>query len=136
LKTLKIISAFALAALTLLGSTTFVVGIHHCNGEVKGLAIFGQAEGCKHQLPSNLPECHKHVAKDCCNDITVLHEGCAVEDHTFEIAVNSSVDLEPIVDAILIAEVTPSITSSFSYTEPDDPVLAQDRSILFSTLLV
>ena len=46
MKAVKTIFVFALALLVLVSSTSFMVGIHFCSGEVADMALFTEAEPC------------------------------------------------------------------------------------------
>lgn len=73
MKTFRAISTVALAILILVSSTSFVIGMHFCMGEVQDVAFFARAEGCV--MDKELPACHQPAKKQCCDDETVVHKG-------------------------------------------------------------
>src|SRR5688572_20623693 len=73
MKLFRTISSILLAMLVLLSSTSFIVGMHICMGEVQNVAIFEKAEGCA--MEKQLPPCHRHAKAPCCEDELVVHNG-------------------------------------------------------------
>ena len=72
-------TAFFLVLLLLLGSTGLPVSRHFCRGELKAMAVFGQAEKCHREQAK--PQCPFHPApvadatdgpKGCCDDESEL----------------------------------------------------------------
>src|SRR5687768_17674727 len=72
MKAIRTISTLLMATLLLVSSTSFMVGMHVCMGEVQSIAIFSKADGCA--MEKNLPPCHRHMTAPCCDDETVIHE--------------------------------------------------------------
>ena len=77
------ILSLSLVFLLLLGSVGLPVSRHFCGGELKALAVFGEAEGCSHAeaAPTAAPACPLHAKadtkKDCCSN---EHELLAADD--------------------------------------------------------
>jgi len=46
MKSLRTITSLTLALLVFVSSTSFMVGMHICSGEVQNIALFTKAEGC------------------------------------------------------------------------------------------
>lgn len=96
-----------MAALLLVSSTSFMVGMHVCMGEVQSIAIFSKAERCA--MAQNIPQCHRPAITPCCDDETVIHEA---DDFKVTAAEKQSVplpvDIEP--SLVLLSEIIPSIS--------------------------
>ena len=66
--------SLSLVFVLLLGSVGLPVSRHFCGGELKALALFGEAEGCSHakKAVTAAPACPLHTRvdtkKDCCSD--------------------------------------------------------------------
>jgi hypothetical protein len=119
-----------------MGSTSFVVGVHYCNGEIKELSVFDEAKGCVHKQAGPAPSCHKHKLPGCCDDTTMVHEGCGFEDQAYQIVFHKSIEVEPAIAPVLIAETVPSLNAKRPCLQVDDPLLEEDRPVLFRVLLV
>ena len=64
--------ALALALLTLVSSSRFSVNMHHCGGQLAGVALLHDAPECA--MESQTPPCHRNAAKGCCHDSRILHD--------------------------------------------------------------
>jgi hypothetical protein len=133
MKTLHSIGSILFACLVLVSSTSFMVGIHHCGGQVKHVALFSNAEAC--EMERDVPPCHRSQATSCCDDVTVVHE-----DQDFSSSA-SSVDL-PLVVAeaaplgpVVLAEVIPATTPSF-FRFYDPPILKTNRPASLQVFLI
>lgn len=69
MKAARSLSALILALLVLVSSTSIMLGMHLCMGEVENIALFSKAEACEKE-----PPCHQHTKAPCCDDTTVIHE--------------------------------------------------------------
>ena len=133
MKAVKTIFSLMLIALVLVSSTSFMVGIHHCGGHVKNVALFDKAAGCEMEL--QLPPCHREAGNSCCRDLTVVHQ-----DQDFN-STPSSFELFPIfpedvlVTTILLAEIVPaSAPSPKPVYHP--PLLSVDRPVDLRVFLI
>jgi len=128
MKVFKTISVFTLALLVLISSSSFVVGIHLCAGEVKNMSLFTKADGCEKE--KNLPPCHKDMSAPCCDDATILHEGEGFKAADASVVVSplTSVDIES--SHFVLAEVVPSITIKNSSLPIYDPPLRSRNRII------
>lgn len=110
MKAFRTISALLLAFLVLMSSTSFMVGMHFCMGEVKSLSLFSAAEECvKQEKP--LQSCHKH-SENCCQDKVVKHDGDDFKNTLEKLDAGSPVTLELLQSAFIIAENIPSVPST------------------------
>ena len=112
MKLFRSISVVLFAILVLVSSSSVMVGMHICKGDVKNIALFEKAESC--QKEKALPPCHKHMKPACCEDETVYHEGTDFKGSIqhLHIVVPTSVDIEQAV--VLISEIIPSTGSDLA----------------------
>jgi hypothetical protein len=109
---IRTISALTLALMVLVSSTSFMVGMHFCMGEVKDVSLFVPAAQCpKHQ--ENLPACHMHQ-DDCCQDKVVLHDGDDFKNNIKSLEFGTSVPLQLSTPPVLISEIVPAFYSRIS----------------------
>lgn len=73
MKSIRTIASVTLALLVFVSSTSFMVGMHICSGEIQNIALFAKAEGCEKE--KKLPPCHRHETVPCCDDEAIVHEG-------------------------------------------------------------
>lgn len=64
--------AFGLALLTLVSSSRFSINLHHCGGQLAGVALLHEAPVCA--MESQTPPCHRIAANGCCHDSRILHD--------------------------------------------------------------
>jgi hypothetical protein len=134
MKILRSISAVLLATLVLFSSTSFMVGMHICMGQVKSVALFGRAESC--QKENALPICHQVIRLACCEDETVIHEGSDFKDSAQHIhhAVNSFVGIEPVA---LVSEIIPiSPFAQLKFYNYDPPLRARDLTLAHQVFII
>jgi hypothetical protein len=120
MKILRPISALLLALLVLMSSTSFLVGMHFCKGEVKSISIFILAEKCmKHERP--VPPCHKHMQANCCQDRVVLHDGDDFKNSFTKFEITAGSDFQIVMPLVLISEVIPSSHTALKFSPGYDP---------------
>ncbi|MEX2233825.1 MAG: hypothetical protein WD824_16790 [Cyclobacteriaceae bacterium] len=135
MKAVRSIAAVSLAILVLVSSTSFMVGMHLCMGEVQNIAFFSKADGCEKE--QSLPPCHRDTKAPCCDDQTVIHETddfktSATHHH---IVVPAPMDIEQAL--ILISEVIPSAPlSRFKYYSYDPPLRSCDLTVEHQVFLI
>jgi hypothetical protein len=135
MKFLKTISVFTMAFLVLVSSSSFLVGIHWCGGEIQSMALLSQAEGC--EMEKNLPPCHKYASDPCCDDETILHEGQGFKAFVSDINISLSptVDLE--LPQIILSEVIPSVPFlQPDYYNYDPPLRSDDLTVSHHVFLI
>jgi hypothetical protein len=134
MKAVRSISAVLLAILVLVSSTSFMVGMHICMGEVQNIA-FGKADSC--QKEKALPACHKHMKPACCQDELVYHEGTHFKgsiEHIHFVA-PAPMDIEQPV--VLISEVIPaSPIARIQYYNYDPPLRSCDLTVEHQVFLI
>ena len=135
MKFLKTISVFTMAFLVLVSSSSFMVGIHWCAGEIQNIALLSKAEGC--EMEKNLPPCHKRAAEPCCEDETLLHEGEGFKASVSDIAIAPSPTLDLELPHVVLSEVIPSV----SFLQPEyynyhPPLRSYDLTISHRVFLI
>jgi hypothetical protein len=130
----RTISYFALAFLVLVSSSSFMVGMHFCKGEIKHLALFTMAEGCEKE--KELPPCHKHLAAPCCDDESLLHEGEGFKASTSDISIAMSV-IDMDAPAIIVAEIIPGTPAKKApFYNYDPPIRSVDLTVTHRAFLI
>jgi hypothetical protein len=135
MKFLKTISIFALAFLVLVSSSSFVVGIHWCRGEIFNMSVLSHAEGCG--MEKDVPPCHKQMVASCCEDDTILHEGEGFKASLSDINVTASPALDVQPPAVIVAEIVPSLPLLRpAYYNYDPPLRSHDLTVSYSVFLI
>ena len=135
MKALRSISVVVLALLVLVSSTSFMIGMHFCMGEVQDIALFAKADSCEKE--QSLPPCHRHTTAPCCEDETVIHESDDLKAAIahMHVAVPAPMDLEQ--PLILISEVIPAAPlSRFKYNSYDPPLRSCDLTVEHHVFLI
>ena len=128
MKAVRSISAIVLATLVLVSSTSLMIGLHLCMGEVRNIAVFSEAEGCEKE--QNIPPCHRHSSTPCCDDETVIHKG-----DDFQVSIIQDHVVAPVLTGIalpfvLISEIIPSAPlSRFKFRNYDPPLRSCDITV-------
>ena len=135
MKFLKTISIFTMAFLVLVSSSSFLVGIHWCAGEIQNMALLSKAEGCG--MEKNLPPCHKHVAAPCCEDQTILHQGEGFKASVSDIAISVSPTLDLELPHVILSGVIPAVPFlQPEYYNYDPPLRSYDLTISHRVFLI
>lgn len=134
MKKYRSILSVAFAFLVLISSSSFMVGVHFCSGQIQNIALFTKAEDCEME---KIPPCHKHLVKPCCEDETIVHNG---ED--FKVSpTDVTISLVPVTDmelpSVLISEVIPSAPASrITFYNYDPPLRSADLTVSYQTFLI
>jgi hypothetical protein len=135
MKFLKTISVFTMAFLVLFSSSSFMVGIHWCAGEIQSMALLSEADGC--EMEKNLPPCHKHVSEPCCEDETILHQGEGFKASVSDIAISISPTLDLELPHVILSEVIPSVPFLHpDYYDYDPPLRSYDLTVSHRVFLI
>jgi hypothetical protein len=135
MKVIRSISAVLLALLVLVSSTSFMIGMHFCMGEVQSIALFTKADGCEKE--QSLPPCHRHMKAPCCADETIIHEGDDFKASVanIHIVAPASIDIEQ--PAILISELIPTAPiARIQYYKYDPPLRSSDLTVEHQVFLI
>lgn len=135
MKVFRTISAVILAFLVLVSSTSFIVGMHFCMGEVQNVALFGHADGC--QKERALPPCHKHMKPACCEDETVSHEATDLKASAGHVQIVAPAPVDIVQPLVLISEVIPAAEiSRTQYYNYDPPLRSFDLTVSLQVFLI
>lgn len=129
------ILSFAFAILVLFSSSSFMVGLHICSGEIQNIALFTKADAC--EMEKRMPPCHSHESKPCCEDESIIHQGEDFQALMTDISVSpmSALDIE--LAPIVISEVIPSTPFSRTHFHNyDPPIRATDLIVSFQVFLI
>lgn len=132
---LRSMSAVVLAFLVLVSSTSFMVSVHLCMGEIQNIALSAKAEGCEKE--KSLPACHRHTQAPCCDDETVIHQA-----DNFKASVAHShlrapapMDIEP--PLVIMSEVIPEAPcSGFNYHNYNPPLRSYNLTVHHQVFLI
>jgi len=120
MKSFRTISSLLLAALVLMASSSFYVGVHSCGGSVNAVAFLKEADGCGHQQQ---PPCHRKATKGCCEDDQIVHE--RIDFKAIDALTISELVATPVAhNTLVIAEVIPTVTvNPTAYLSEHPPAL-------------
>ena len=123
MKTLQSLFAVLLAFLVLVSSSSFMIGLHVCMGEVQNVAFLSKAEGCEKE--KNLPPCHRHIKPPCCEDEVVIHKADDLKASVSNIKIIAPALVIITQPGILISNVLPFIPTihdrHYNYDPPLPP---------------
>lgn len=135
MKRFRPILSATLAIVVLFSSSSFMVGIHLCKGRIQNIALFNKADAC--QMEKQMPPCHRHESKPCCEDESIIHQGEDFQASMSDISISPmpAVDIE--LTPIVISEVIPSTpVSRTHFHNYDPPFQAADRIVSFQVFLI
>jgi|SRR5690606_18318020 hypothetical protein len=125
----RTISSLLLAALVLLASSSFYVGVHSCGGTVKAVAFLNDADGCGH---NQLPPCHRKAMEGCCDDEQIVHQS---QDLKANAAIVSVADVSSSVilhQTAVLSEIIPTVEVNPVLYFSDHPPALTGNDILIS----
>lgn len=134
MKRYRSILSVAFAFLVLFSSSSFIVGVHLCRGQIRNVALFTKADEC--EMEKQMPPCHKQLTKPCCEDETIVHEA---ED--FKVTSTDITLTVPVADMewppVFISEVIPAVPlSRTAYHHYDPPLRAADLTVSYQVFLI
>jgi hypothetical protein len=139
MKVLKPIVSISLALLVLVSSSSFMVNMHFCGGQMQSVSLIEEAAACPMEV--NLPPCHKKMEikkSGCCEDKHVAFEGkdfnAKIQDFSLLNwqAINWVASLPVIMEVIQINEAL-----AFSnYTPYKPPIVERDIPVLKQSFLI
>lgn len=134
-KAIRTISSIVLALLVLVSSTSFMVGVHLCMGDVQNVALFTKAPSCPNER--QVPPCHRHTPDPCCEDEVLTHEAEELKLSSASITVYPLVAADVEQTVALIAEIIPSFhTFLTAYRDYIPPLRSTDLIIEHRVLLI
>jgi len=129
------ILALSFAFLVLFSSSSFVVGVHFCGGDIQNVALFTKAEGC--EMERKLPPCHKQLSKPCCEDETIIHDGEDFKVSKFDITISGASSLDVELPSVIVSEIIPSSAlSRIRFYDYDPPTRAGDLTVSLQVFLI
>ena len=134
---LRIISAYVLAFLVLMSSTSFMVGFHYCQGKVKNVSLFKKADECAAKKAA-LPLCHRHKKSSCCKDETLVHEGSDFKASAGHFEFAPALYVVQAALPSFIREITPAGAEDgdISYVTYDPPLPLHDQQASLQVFLI
>lgn len=117
----RTISSLLLAALVLLASSSFYVGVHSCGGTVKAVAFLNDADGCGH---NQLPPCHRKAMEECCDDEQITHQSQDLKANATVVSL-TDISSSPIIHhTVVLSEIIPTVElNPVSYFSDHPPAL-------------
>lgn len=117
----RTISSLLLAALVLLASSSFYVGVHSCGGTVKAVAFLNDADGCGH---NQLPPCHRKAMEGCCDDEQITHQSQDLKANATVVSL-TDISSSPIIHhTVVLSEIIPTVElNPVSYFSDHPPAL-------------
>ena len=135
MKAVRSISAIILAIMVLVSSTSFMIGMHICMGEVQNVALFTKADGCEKE--KSLPPCHRHTKAPCCEDETVIHKGEDFKASMAKVELTAPTSIYIDQPLVLISEVIPSVpVSRIQHYNYDPPLRSWDLTVEHQVFLI
>lgn len=135
MKAFRTISATLLAILILVSSTSFMIGIHRCGGEVLNVALFKKADSCEKEQP--MPPCHRHSKTSCCEDETVVHTSNDFKSSASLAVVGAFGTPVMLVPFTLVSEVIPSTSIlHLEWADYSPPLPAHDLTVEHQVFLI
>ena len=135
MKRFRPILSATFAIMVLFSSSSFMVGIHLCKGHIQNVALFSKADAC--ELEKQMPPCHRHESKPCCEDESIIHQGEDFQASMTDISVSPMPALDIELAPIVISEVIPSTPVSRTHFHNYDPPLrATDLIVSFQAFLI
>jgi hypothetical protein len=107
MKRLRPVLSIMLSLLVLISGTSFIVGVHHCNGRVASVALFTLATPCAMEQKTPPPPCHQGK-KSCCSDERIVHNSDDLKPATSAIHVLPAPLVAELASPIVIATLMPS----------------------------
>jgi hypothetical protein len=134
MRSLRSILSLVFAFLVLFSSTSFMVGMHRCGGEVKNVALFNHAEGCSQER--QVPPCHRLDTPPCCQDVTVIHEHQDFKGEITPFEFSASPLADVLTPAVVLAEVIPAAAARTYAYAYDPPLRSTDRTVSLQVFLI
>lgn len=131
----RTISSIAFCLLVVISSSSFMVGIHLCGGNIQDVALFTKANSCANE--KKMPPCHKHESTPCCEDQAIIHEGQDIKSDAFKLQLSAIPVLDIEQSFVLVSEVIPSAPfSRIKYYNYDSPLRSTDLTVAHQLFLI
>lgn len=139
---IRTILSLSLAALVLVSSTTFTVGLHVCRGHVSDIAVMQKAQPCAMELMAaelgfTDEDCGMASKMKCCEDRTVSFEGTDYQYKTSKSLTLHDVATVQAVLPTLLSFVSPSQSTAYTpFHSYKPPLIHRDVTILVQSFLI
>lgn len=131
----RTISSIVFCLLVVISSSSFMVGIHLCGGNIQDVALFTKANSCANE--KKMPPCNKHETTPCCEDQTIIHEGQDIKSDAFKLQLSAIPVLDIEQSFVLVSEVIPSAPfSCIKYYNYDSPLRSTDLMVAHQVFLI
>ncbi|HEX8060812.1 MAG TPA: hypothetical protein VF473_07740 [Cyclobacteriaceae bacterium] len=128
-------SAILLLMLVLISSTSFMIGMHFCGGELQKVALFDKADGCEQE--KQLPPCHRHEAPACCQDSSIVHDGDEFQSAQTQFSTSPTFVFEMAQPPVVVSEIISlREVSTPRYFNYDPPLRAPDLTVTLQVFLI
>ncbi|MEO5602035.1 MAG: hypothetical protein ABIR06_14035 [Cyclobacteriaceae bacterium] len=135
MKLFRDISITVFCLLVVFSSSSFMIGIHMCSGNIQDVALFTKAQSCANE--KKMPPSHKHESKPCCEDESVIHEGQDVKSDISKLQLSTVPAIDIDQPLVLIAEVIPSsYLARTKYYNYDPPLRSTDLTVSLQIFLI
>lgn len=135
MNTFRSVASIVLAIFVLASSTSFVVGMHICMGEIQNIALFRKAEGCEKER--SLPPCHRHTKAPCCEDEVYFHAGEDFNTSFKNVDIRKPAFVSAAQVYLFLSEIIPSDQMNrITYDPYDPPWRTCDRTVELQVFLI
>ena len=135
MKLFRAISVIVLAFLVMLSSSSFMIGVHLCAGDVQDIAVFSEPEKCA--MEKSLPPCHQHLTAPCCDDETIVHEGEGFKASVPKITIATPLVFDVALPEVILSEIIPSApVAKTHYQNYDPPIRSHDLTVTHQVFLI
>ncbi len=135
MKYFRIISTIFFCLMVFISSSSFMIGLHFCSGNIQDMAFLIKAQSCSNE--NMVPPCHRQESKPCCEDETIVHEGQGFKASIHKIIIAPALVFDIDQVALLISEIIPSAPlSHVRYYHYDPPLRSTDLTETFQVFLI
>ncbi len=139
MKLLKTILSVSLALMVLISSSSFVVNMHFCGGQVQSISFIEDADPCPMEV--QLPPCHKNIAikkSGCCEDKHLSFEGKDFNSQIKDFSTQTSqvanwVSAQPVIMDVI--QINESLVFS-NHIPYKPPIVQRDIPVLIHSFLI
>lgn len=135
MKYFRIISTIVFCLMVFISSSSFIIGLHFCSGNIQDMAFLNNAQSCINE--NIVPPCHRQESKPCCEDETIVHEGQGFKASIHKIIIAPALVFDIDQVALLISEIIPSAPlSRVRYYHYDPPLRSSDLTVALQVFLI
>lgn len=135
MKPFRAISMIAFCLLVVFSSSSFIIGIHMCSGNIQDIALFTKAQTCANE--KKMLPCHKQESKPCCEDESVLHEAQEIKSDVSKVQLSIVPALGIDQPVVLVAEIIPSSSlAKIRFYNYDSPIRWTDITVEYQVFLI